>query len=135
MPYSLPQRDYCQIRQIIALAIVLAWVSATHGQDLKLTPAEIEANRAAARELSKQRRSFDADAELIKMQNCRNSPNALIGLSASEVTNKCGRLYRTNRTVTAQGSFDQLVYGYATPGGPYLYIHLDNDVVTAVHSR
>lgn len=77
----------------------------------------------------------DIDVETIKMQKCRNAPGSLIGLSSSQVRAKCGRLSRSNTTTTAAGRSEQVVYGAAFPGGPFLYVYLDDDVVTSVQGR
>jgi len=66
-----------------------------------------------------------------KLNSCRSSGQALIGMTRKKLKAKCGLAYPINRTTTARGVREQWVYGY--PGvGTLLTVYLVDGVVTAV---
>lgn len=89
---------------------------------------EAERQSAAAFRLQ----SEDSDRKRLA---CRHDPRSLIGLSREALRAECGIWADVNRTITAGGSFEQIIYGFRVEGGPFLYIYLENGVVTSVQDR
>jgi hypothetical protein len=66
-------------------------------------------------------------------RQCRNNPDALIGLSADAVKQRCGSInYRVSRTVTAQGAAESWFYTPFKDG--VLSLRFDAGVVTQASS-
>lgn len=70
-----------------------------------------------------------------KLQACRSGAGALIGISRAELRARCPAPARTNTSFTASGESEQIVYGHIFEGGPFLYVYVDNGVVTSVQRR
>jgi hypothetical protein len=73
------------------------------------------------------------DAEATKIQQCRNAPRSLIGLSLEALRERCGQWARSTVTVSAQGRSEQLLYG--SESAPLLHVYVDNGVVTSVQEQ
>ena len=78
-------------------------------------------------------RSSDVDAYLAENPTTRpevaeaiRNGKVLVGMTWPQVELAVGRPPRVNRTVTAFGTHEQLIYP------SHFYVYLDNDIVTAV---
>jgi len=67
-----------------------------------------------------------------KLLQCRGNKNSLLGLSRKQLRETCGIWARTHVSTRASGEFEQIIYGYTFHGGPFLYVYLENGIVTSV---
>jgi len=71
-----------------------------------------------------------------KMRDCDAAGGQLIGLSSSELVEKCGQPDDTRTTTTARGTSQVMIYGsrfwaYNSSGRVTFYVHLEDDRVVA----
>ena len=67
-----------------------------------------------------------------KFFECIWHPDSLIGLTRDQLREKCGYWDKVNRTTTASGVREQIVYSMVS--GPRFYVYTENGIVTAVQN-
>jgi hypothetical protein len=67
-----------------------------------------------------------------KFFECIWHPDRLIGLTRDQLREKCGYWDKVNRTTTASGVREQIVYSMVS--GPRFYVYTENGIVTAVQN-
>jgi len=67
-----------------------------------------------------------------KLLYCRGNKSALLGLSRAKLRDTCGIWARTHVSIRKNEEHEQVIYGYTFHGGPFLYVYLENGIVTAV---
>jgi hypothetical protein len=132
------------MRHVIAFAVVLASTSASQGQlsdkemqKLRDTPGlaltKEQELRLYGPPMTKAKKSA-IEAEMAKMFQCSYSPGAMIGLTLSDLRNKCGQWDRSNTTTTAAGRWEQLIYT-SIPYHAVMYVYVDNGIVSSVQTH
>lgn len=81
------------------------------------------------------RKRAERDEQNRKLISCRNNPTALIGLSRASLRSRCGPWSSRRATTTVYGTREQMAYGYSFEGGPFLFVYVDDGVVTSVQER